>query len=132
MIDIETKVFDQVYSAIGSLLPAGCLVSEYVPVSEKLPFVTLVEIANVMYRKGQDNRIRENYAVIAYEANVYAKKKDECRTLASALDEAMVQMQFERLTPGMQFIPNIADPSFVRINVRYEAVTDGERIFRNH
>lgn len=130
MIDIEEIVFDEVYKVVGADLPAGCLVSEYVPVAEKLPFVSMVEIANMTYQRGQDNRIRENFALIAYDVNVYATKKEQCRSIAAKLDQAMVNMQFERASPGLQFMPNIEDPAIVRINIRYEAVTDGVRIFR--
>lgn len=130
MIDIETIVFDHVYDAISELLPPDCIVSEYVPVAEKLPFVTLVEIANVTMAAGQDNRLKENFAVIAYDANVYADTKEECRRIAIALDNAMLEMQFARVSPGMQYITNMSDPLLSRMQARYEAVTDGHEIYR--
>ena len=129
-IDIEEYVFDEVYKAIGSDLPAGCLVSEYVPVAEKLPLVSFVEIANLTYRSGQDNRLRENFALIAYDVNIYAPKKEQCRAIAAKLDQAMLNMQFDRSSPGLHFMVNLNDPAISRINILYEAVTDGARIFR--
>ena len=130
MIDIETTVFDHVYSKISDLLPPGCLVSEYVHEASKFPFVTLVEIANLTVKRGQDNRLTENYAVIAFDANIYAKSKDECRTVAMALDEAMMELQFTRAAPGMQYLQAMQDPFVIRMNARYEAVTDGNEIYR--
>lgn len=130
MIDIETIVFDHVYDAIHEMVPPGCLVSEYVHDASKFPFVTLIEIANLIMKGGQDNRLTENYAVIAFDANVYAQTKDECRKIAKAIDDAMTQLQFSRVAPGMQYIQAMQEPFVIRMNARYEAVTDGREIYR--
>ena len=136
MIDIETIVFDAVYQEIGSLLPPGCLVSEYVHSASKFPFVSLVEIANVTYRRGQDNRLDENFAIIAYDANIFAQTKEECRRVAGLLDAAMLKLQFTRISPGMQFIQNMnlstTNPFVIRMHARYEAITDGKEIYRKN
>lgn len=131
MIDIETIVFDHVYNAIHDLVPSGCVVSEFVPEAARLPFVTLVEVANMTRAQNQDNRLTENYAVIAFDANIYAITKSECRSIATALDSAMMELQFARVAPGMQYITNMSDPRIVRMQARYEAVTDGREIYRN-
>lgn len=138
MFDIENVVFDHVYEAIHDMLPPGCMASEYVHEASKFPFVTLIEITNNTVDSLQDNRLRENYALITFDANVYAKSKDECRQIIAALDAAMLEMQFSRVSPGIQYLQLIGaqylqvmqDPFVVRVQARYEAVTDGQQIYR--
>ena len=138
MLDIENVVFSHVYEAIHDMLPPGCMTSEYVHEASKFPFVTLIEITNNTVDRLQDNRLRENYALITFDANVYAKSKDECKRIIAALDAAMLEMQFSRVSPGVQYLQLIGaqylqvmqDPFVVRVQARYEAVTDGQQIYR--
>lgn len=138
MIDIENIVFNHVYEKIHEMLPPGCMTSEYVHEASQFPFVTLIEITNNTVDRLQDNRLQENFALITFDANVYAKTKDECRNIIAALDDAMLEMQFSRVSPGIQYLQLIGaqylqvmqDPFVVRVQARYEAVTDGKEIYR--
>lgn len=128
MIDVEIDVFDAVYSAVAELVPEGSLASEYMPEPPSFPHITLIEIDNDMAVRHQDSRTDECYASIAYEANVYAETREECRTIAAALDEAMTRLGFR---PSMRYMPNLSDLSIHRMLGRYEGITDGKHIYHN-
>ena len=130
MIDVEADVFDYVYPAVLPLVPNGCFKSVYVPNPSKFPFVTLMEIDNATDVKLRTNSSTEEFAVITYEANVYAMDKFDCREVMDALDTAMIRLGFTRLS--MQFIPNLADSTIFRITARYRAAADQNNIIYRH
>lgn len=126
MIDIEADVFDRVYGAVSPLVPTGCFKSVYVPNPTKFPFVTLMEMDNLTDRKNRSSAMTEDYAIVTYEANVYAMDKAGCKNVMSALDTAMVNLGFIRLM--CQFVPNLADNNIFRYTARYQAVTDANKV----
>ena len=126
MIDVEADVFDYVYASVSSLVPTGCFKSEYVPNPTKFPFATLMEMDNTTDKPSRSSALAEEYAVITYEANVYATDKFGCRSVMNALDTAMIRLGFARLS--MQFVPNLADSSLFRYTARYQAVSDTNKV----
>lgn len=126
MIDVETDVFDYVYPFVAPLVPDGCFRSVYVPSSSKFPCATLMETDNVTDVKFRSTAILEDYAILTYEANVYAMSKSECRTVMSALDEGMTRLGFTRAT--LQFVPNLADSTIWRCVARYTASADRNKV----
>lgn len=125
MIDVEADVFNAVYPAVEPLVPAGCFRSVYVPNPPAFPFATLMEIDNATDRKNRSSSLDEEYAVITYEANVYAEDKQECRDVMNALDAALTRMNFARLS--MQFVPNLLDVTLHRITARYQATAGSDK-----
>lgn len=126
MIDIEADVFNRVFDSVSPVVPAGCFKSEFVPNPSKFPFATLMEIDNLTSRRHRSSSMTEDYAVVTYEANVYDTSKNGCRTVMNALDNAMVNLGFMRITS--QFVPNLADQTLFRYTARYQAVTDPNKV----
>ena len=117
MIDVEKYVFDYVYPSAMTVLPAKNFKSEYVTEPASFPFATLIEISNITDTGHRTSSDAEEYAVLTYELNAYALTKQECRTVADAIDTAMTKLNFTRIS--MSFIPNLADTAIYRINARY-------------
>lgn len=126
MIDIEADVFNRVYESVAPLVPQGCFKSVYVPNPPKFPFVTLMEMDNFTDKANRSSALDEEYAVVTYEANVYATDKFDCRGVMNALDTEMLRLGFKRLS--MQFIPNLADNTIFRYTSRYQATTDRNKV----
>lgn len=118
MIDKEYQIFDAVYPYLEELLPAGGFVSEFVAKPAALPHVSLIEIDNYTDRRTVDSGNWEWSSIVTYESNVYATDKDSCRTIQSALDDAMIGKMGFTKTSG-QFTPNLDDPRIYRIVARY-------------
>ena len=130
MIDVEADVFDYVWTFVAPLVPQGCFKSVFVPNPSKFPFCTLMEMDNVTDEKNRTGKDEEDFAVVTYEANVYAMDKFECRRIMNALDNAMMELNFTRLS--MSFIPNLADTTIFRITARYRAAADGNKTLYRH
>ena len=130
MIDVESAVFDYVYPHISPLVPEGCFRSMYVPNPPKFPFATLMEIDNTVDVRHRSTAVTEEYAVITYEANVYAMDKTECREVMDAMDTALTELGFTRLS--MSFIPNLADSTLYRMTARFRATADTRNVIYRH
>ena len=126
MIDVETLVFDHVYASVSGVVPEGNFASNYVPAPASFPFVTLMEMDNATDTSHLSSADDEEYAVVTYEANVYAMDKQECRNILDTLDRAMYRLNFTRLSTG--FVPNMADRTIYRATARYQAVADTNSI----
>ena len=126
MIDVESDVFDYVYPFVESLVPQGCFQSVYVPNPPKFPFATLMEMDNITDKRNRSSAMNEEYAIITYEANVYATDKFDCRDVMNAIDTAMTSLNFSRLS--MQCVPNLLDSTIFRITARYQATADGNKV----
>lgn len=126
MIDIEADVFNRVYESVAPLVPQGCFKSVYVPNPPKFPFATLMEMDNFTDKANRSSALDEEYAVVTYEANVYATDKLDCRNVMNALDTEMLRLGFHRLS--MQYVPNLADSTIFRYTSRYQATTDRNKV----
>ena len=126
MIDIEADVFNRVYESVAPLVPQGCFKSVYVPNPPKFPFATLMEMDNFTDKANRSSALDEEYAVVTYEANVYATDKFDCRDVMNALDTEMLRLGFHRLSK--QFIPNLADNTIFRYTSRYQATADRNKV----
>ena len=129
MIDLECDVFNAVYSDVFSLVPTGCFKSMYVPNPTKFPFATLMEIDNYTDSRMRSSADIEDYAIITYEANVYAMDKPGCRKVMDALDKALTRLGFTRLSMGT--VPNLADAQLFRMTGKYRAEVKGKTIYRH-
>ena len=130
MIDVEADVFDYVCPFISSLVPVGCFSSMYVPEPPKLPFATLIEIGNATDTNRRSTASSEEFALLSYEANVYAESKPVCRSIMDAIDGALIQLGFTRVS--MQFIPNLADSTIFRYTARYRAEAGANKTIYRH
>ena len=118
MIDIETEVFNIVYPYIAPLVPEGGFVSEFVPEPASLPHVYLSEIDNTPDPRTADTGSKEYSCIISYQAQVYARSKQECREIQAALDSALIgELGFEKLSSNQ--ISNLGDTTIYRFVSRY-------------
>ena len=124
MIDFEVKIFNRVYNAISPMVPEGNFVSKQIVKQTKFPAASLIEMDNSTVRSRQSSTPRENFALITYQLDVFAMKKSECREVFAAADDAMIAMNFSRMSG--RYIDNPGNPDVFRYVARYEAEIDPE------
>lgn len=123
MIDYEVKIFNTVHGKVASLCANKKFVSTII--SEKptaFPAASLIELDNTTVRKRQSSTPTENFALVTYQLEVYATTKTECRNVYSAADEAMIAMNFNRISG--QYINMPENTKVFRYVARYEAEID--------
>jgi len=72
MIDIEIDVFDYVSRKLAEEKPNVSFESVFVPELSKFPHATLMEMDNITDNRRGTQRTAEEYAIVTYEAQVYA------------------------------------------------------------
>lgn len=122
MIDIEVKVFNQVYPHAAPLCAKNKFVSTLSKSLSALPCGVLYELDNRTVQKRQTSTPQENFALVTFQAEFYAKTKQECRALFAAVDEQMILMNFTRVSG--QYLPYPDNTGVERYVARYEAEAD--------
>ena len=130
MIDIESKVFDTVYTAVITAFPKARIDAGYVEMSATFPAVTVTETNSVPVRNTNTDNCSENFTRVYYEVNVYSDKpgtaKSEAKAIMEVADEAMKSLKFYRTV--FRQLPN-QDRTITRMYARYEVIvgrkTDG-------
>ena len=123
MIDAEVKVFNRVYAVVAPLCANKKFVSTIIsepPTS--VPAASLIEMDNRTVQSRQGSTPTENFSLITYVLEVYATSKSECRKVYATADEAMIAMNFTRISG--QYINNPDNTKVFRYVARYEAVVD--------
>ena len=132
MINIESEVYAPIANAITTSYPTAFVTSEYVHAPSQFPHISIVEMDNYMTRDRLDSSDSEKYSTLTYEINVYSNKtsgkKSECRAIMSLIDTMMYNANFVRLS--MTPVPNMEDATIYRLVARYQAVTNGRKLFR--
>ena len=133
MIDIESKVFNEVALACRAIFPNCGVSGEYVMKVASYPHVEFSMTDNYVHDPSVSLDKRENHAHIAFEAVVYSNlqngKKLQAKKIMSAIDEVMASFGFVRRM--MSQIPNI-DNSVYRLTARWEGIVSaGEEINGN-
>ena len=122
MIDYEIQIFNAVYPDIAPLCAKNRFISCPVSSLTAFPTVSLVEMANTTVRNRQSSSMEENYARIAYQLDVYAQSKKECKEVYAAADNAMMKHGFTRFSGS--FIDYPENTKLFRYTARYEAEID--------
>lgn len=123
MIDAEVKIFNRVYEKVAPKCAKGKFVSTII--SEEptaFPAASLIEIDNTTIRWLQSSTPVENFSRITYQLDVYATTKSKCREVYAAADEAMLAMNFSRMSG--QYIGNATNTKVFRYVARYDAIID--------
>ena len=125
MIDREIQVFNRVYATVAPKCAENMFVSTVItePVT-KFPAACLFEIGNRTVQSRQSSTPIENYSLVTYQLEVYATTKSKCREVYAVADDAMLSMNFSRVSG--QFIMNAANTKVMRYVARYEAMIDRE------
>ena len=123
MIDYEVKIFNAVYSAAAPKCAANKFVSTVITEEPTaFPAGSLIEMDNATVRKRQGSSATENFARITYQLELYATSKSKCREVFIAADNAMISLNFSRISG--QYINNIQNTKVFRYVARYEADVD--------
>lgn len=123
MIDFEVKIFNQVHAKVAPLCANHKFVSTaIVEAPTAFPAASLIEMGNSTVQRLQSSTPRENFAQLMYQLDVYATSKADCRKVFAAADEAMMTMNFTRLSGD--YISNMGNTKVFRYTARYEAVAD--------
>ena len=122
MIDYEVKIFNRVHAAVSPLCAKNKFVSKQIVSETAFPAASLIEMDNTTVRSLQSSTPGENFALITYQLDVYAMNQSDCRKVFAAADEAMLGMNFSRMS-GL-YIDNPGNPDVFRYTARYEAMID--------
>ena len=125
MIDYEVKIFNRVHAKVAPLCAKKKFTSTIITdLPTAFPAASLIEMDNTTIRRRQSSTPTENYALITYQADIYATSKSDCRKVFAALDDAMIALNFSRM--GGQYINQPDNPKIFRYAARYEAEIDSE------
>ena len=123
MIDYEVKIFNRVHTAVSALCANKRFVSTVITEEPTaFPAASLIEMDNTTVRRRQSSSPVENSALVTYQLEVYALTKSKCKEVFAAADEAMIAMNFSRISG--QYIANFDNMKVFRYVARYEAEID--------
>ena len=129
MIDILDEVFAIVAEAAQNVAPEVTVQDDYIDAVSSFPVVTVAEINNSTSAHTIGSRPKENYAAIAFKVEVFSNKVDgkrsECRRIMSAISDALILRNFNRIS--MQPTPNYRDATVYRLTARFEVVSDSNK-----
>ena len=131
MIDIETKIYSPIATALKAEYPDIFVTGEPVPTPGKPLVVGIVQQDNYMSANKLDNSGRERFSTLMFQIDVYSNlqtgKKSKCKEVMNFIDEMMFKLNFTRLS--LTPIPS-PDTGYYRYTARYRAETDGETMYR--
>lgn len=122
MIDIETRVIDQIYNSISAEYPNAVVENRYTESTSVFPFIAVYEQNNSNATRYEEFSDGELYNNLVYEVQIFTNdklKKKTAKAIAQIVDEQMRTMGFSR--SFMNPIPNI-DRTIYRIAMRYTAI----------
>lgn len=122
MIDYEVKIFNRAHSKAAHLCAKNKFLSTQIVSVTDMPAAGLFEMNNSTVRERQGTALEEKFARITYQLDVYAASKSECRNVFAAVDDAMIGMNFTRISG--RYIDNPGRPDIFRYTARYEAEID--------
>ena len=126
MIDFEANIFDNVYQVVAPMCASGKVSSVYVPSPTAYPAASLYELSNITDPKRQSSTPIENFSLITYQLDCYAKTKPECRELYKVADARLISLGFTRINGT--FLDNLDNTNVFRYTARYEAEIDNDGV----
>lgn len=122
MIDYEVDIFNAVYPDVAPKCADKRFVSKRITGDPKLPAASLWEISNTTVRDRQDSSRTEVFASIAYQGEVFARTKRECREIVKAMEDKLIAIGFTKVSGD--YIDNPGKQDVERYVGRYEAEID--------
>lgn len=122
MIDVENYIFNAAYDDIAPLCAKNGYRSVQGQVPTVFPAVNLYEMDNRINTDLWSNSGSDDYAILTYEAHVFATTKAECRKVAKALDDKLIRMNMTRLSGA--YSPNTANSKVFEFVARYRVGVD--------
>lgn len=122
MIDVESYIFNAAYDDVAPLCAKNGYRSVQGQVPTVFPAVNLYEMDNRINTDMWSNSGSDDYAILTYEAHVFATTKAECRKVAKALDDKLIRMNMTRLSGA--YSPNTANSNVFEFVARYRVGVD--------
>ena len=122
MIDYESAIFNAVHPSVAPLCAKNGFKSVHTPTPTVFPTATLFEMGNVTDRVRKSTALNEDFAIVTYEAHVYAQTKAKCREVFSELDNTMIRIGFFRMSGA--YTPNQNNTKVFEYIARYQAEID--------
>lgn len=122
MIDVESYIFNAIYDDIAPLCAKNGYRSVQGQVPTVFPAVNLYEMDNRINTNLWSNSGSDDYAILTYEAHVFATTKAECRKVAKTLDGKLIRMNMTRLSGA--YSPNTANSKVFEFVARYRVGVD--------
>lgn len=130
MIDVETKIYSPIATALKAEYPDIFVTSEPVPTPGKPLVVGIVQQDNYMSIGKLDNSGRERFATLMFQVDVYCNlqtgKKSKCKEVMDFVDQMLFALNATRL--ALTPIPS-PDTGYYRYTARYRVETDGENMY---
>ena len=131
MIEIESKVYSPIATALKAQYSGMYVTSEPAPTPSKPLAVSIVQQDSYSSARMQDNTLKEKFATVMFQVDVYSNKqtgkKSQCKEVMNVIDKMLFEMNFMRLS--LNPIP-MEDSGYYRLTARYRAETDGETLYR--
>ena len=132
MIDVENIIFTKIAGNLRMIFKGITVSGDETNAPSKFPYVSVVEQDNYSSADKLDSSIREKFATVMYEVNVYSNKsgfkKSEAREIMGEIDKMFIGMNFKRLV--MNPVKNMGNATIYRLIARYRAETDGQTFYR--
>ena len=122
MIDVESYIFNAAYDDVAPLCAKNGYRSVQGQVPTVFPAVNLYEMDNRINTDLWSNSGSDDYAILTYQAHVFATTKAECRKVAKALDDKLIRMNMTRLSGA--YSPNTANSKVFEFVARYRVGAD--------
>lgn len=131
MIEIESKVYSPIATALKARFDGIYVTSEPAPTPPKGLAVSIVQQDSFSSPRKQDNTLTERYATVMFQVDVYCNqtsgKKSKAKEVMGIIDNMMFDMNFMRLSLTPVFME---DSGYFRLTARYRAETDGQTLYR--
>ena len=122
MIDVESYIFNAAYDDIAPICAKNGYRSVQGQVPTVFPAVNMYEMDNRINTDMWSNSGSDDYAILTYEAHVFATTKAECRKVAKTLDDKLIRMNMTRLSGA--YSPNTANSKVFEFVARYRVGVD--------
>lgn len=131
MIDYESTIFNNVHSVASPLCAKNRFVSTPIDSYTTLPAASLFEMDSRTVVQRQSSTPAENISRVTYQLDVVAETKAKCRQIFKAIDDRMIQLNFNRISANYITYPE--NTKVVRYVARYDAEIDQEgNIYRSY
>ena len=101
MIDIESKIFDTIFTAVTTAYPNADVTTGFDPTTAVFPCVVVEETNNAPYRDTFTDDCAENHTRLTYEVSVYTDNENTAKTegkkILAIVDTALQGLKFRRI-----------------------------------
>ena len=122
MVDVENLIFNAAYPDVAPLCAKNGYRSIHTPTPTVFPTVTLFEMDNRTVSQRRSSNMAEEYALLTYEAHIYATSKAECRKVFAALDNRLTRLNLNRMSGA--YAPSTSNTKAHEYVARYRVEAD--------